>query len=371
MPSVGRKRQKNFNCPAGVRPIKGRWYWQPTSHAERRERKAKGLPASVPLGKAGSIAARRKWAELTGLVEEQKPGTIGELLTKFEDGPIKTQRTGLARSENTVKQYRWRIPAIRARFGTAVYARTELDILRGKGTSAGDIQRFITESGSLGRPYLAILDGAFHNAVLCGLTTYNPCEPVYAPRGKARTREPLEWEMECLGTWRCRTSPADHRIQAPHRLPDQRDPARAPARHDGEGHPAHGEGRQDRALRLVARPARRRGRRRAAAARVALPKSPLFPNSRGRAYTYSGWDHAWQDLKAATNAALADGVIDVDTLERHAALAIEDLHVHDVRSKVHDDAEEMGREGHEQLGNTEGVADRHYSRREKLRRPLK
>jgi hypothetical protein len=272
MPSVGRKRQKNFNCPAGVRPIKGRWYWQPTSHAERRERKAKGLPASVPLGKAGSVEARRKWAELTGLVEEQKPGTIGELLTKFEDGPIKTQRTGLARSENTVKQYRWRIPAIRARFGTAVYARTELDILRGKGTSAGDIQRFITESGSLGRPYLAILDGAFHNAVLCGLTTYNPCEPVYAPRGKARTREPLEWEMECLGTvalphvaliieYKHLTGYRISEILRVHR----RDMT-------AEGHPAHGEGRQDRALRLVAGPARRRGRRRAAAARHALPE---------------------------------------------------------------------------------------------------
>jgi integrase len=371
MPSVGRKRQKNFNCPAGVRPIKGRWYWQPTSHAERRERKAKGLPASVPLGKAGSVEARRKWAELTGLVEEQKPGTIGELLTKFEDGPIKTQRTGLARSENTVKQYRWRIPAIRARFGSSVYARTELDILRGKGTSAGDIQRFITESGSLGRPYLAILDGAFHNAILCGLTTYNPCEPVYAPRGRARTREPLEWEMECLGTvalphvaliieYKHLTGYRISEILRVHR----RDMTAKGIRHTVKGGKtelcAWSPG-----LRAVVAAAELLPRA------TRFPKSPLFPNSRGRAYTYSGWDHAWQDLKAATNAALAAGVIDVDTLERHAAVAIEDLHVHDVRSKVHDDAEEMGREGHEQLGNTEGVADRHYSRREKLRRPLK
>ena len=103
-----------------------------------------------------------------------------------------------------------------------------------------------------------------------------------------------------------------------------------------------------------------------------FPGSPLFPNSRGKAYSYAGFNTAWQDLKEQTNAELAAGVLDPEDLRTvYAAMSIEDLHVHDVRSKVHDDAEDQGREGHEAIGNTERVADKHYARREKRRRPLR
>jgi hypothetical protein len=63
-------------------------------------------------------------------------------------------------------------------------------------------------------------------------------------------------------------------------------------------------------------------------------------------------------------------VVDVDTLERHDALVIDDLHFHDWRSKTHDDARDKGRKGHEQIGDTEAVAVRHYSRRPTSKLPL-
>jgi hypothetical protein len=64
-----------------------------------------------------------------------------------------------------------------------------------------------------------------------------------------------------------------------------------------------------------------------------FPASPVFPHGRGRAHTYGGFNNAWQDLKGRTNAALA---------ACDPPMSISDLHVHDVRSTVHDDAEEMG-----------------------------
>lgn len=50
--------------PAGVVEKKGRWYYRPTSQRERAERAAQGLPETIPLGKAETIEARRKWADV-------------------------------------------------------------------------------------------------------------------------------------------------------------------------------------------------------------------------------------------------------------------------------------------------------------------
>jgi integrase len=373
---VGRKREKDRGEPKGVRTIAGRWYWQPPTKEERAARKAKGLPASVPLGKAGTVEARMKWAELTGLRDDTAaPGTIGDLLTRFaegDDAPIFTQRNGKPRSAGTVKQYRRRLPALYARMGSKVYGRTESDVLRGKGVNAGDLQKFVRGCGSLGRAYLAILDGAFHHAVLCGLTTYNPLDHVTAIAIKARTREPLEWELECLGTMAPKViglildtkAISGYRISEVLRV-HRRDMHAAGIRFTVKGGKTETLTWSPR-LREIVSEAEHLPRA------TKFPASPLFPNRRGRAYSYSGWEYNWLAVRDEANAALADvGVVDPETLERHAPLSIEDLRVHDVRSKVHDDAEAMGREGHEQLGNTEAVADRHYSRRERRRTPLR
>jgi hypothetical protein len=201
---VGRKREKDQGEPKGVRTIAGRWYWQPPTEVERAQRRAKGLSASVPLGKAGTVQARMKWSELTGIRDDAaNPGTIADLLTRFNEGdaaPILTQRNGRPRSVSTVAQYRRRLPALYKKLGAKVYGRTESDVMRGKGINAGELQKIIRSSGSLGRSYLAILDAAFDDAILCGLTTYNPCASVTALAINPRTREPLEWELECLGT---------------------------------------------------------------------------------------------------------------------------------------------------------------------------
>lgn len=50
--------------PRGVVEKKGRWYYRPTGQGERADRAAKGLPETIPLGKANTAEARLRWAEL-------------------------------------------------------------------------------------------------------------------------------------------------------------------------------------------------------------------------------------------------------------------------------------------------------------------
>lgn len=380
MPAVGRRRTKDLQLPAGVRPIGERLFWQPTSLRERLERKAQKLPASVPLGSIvrarGRIELtkpqRLRWAEVSGLRDaEDKPGTVGQLLTIFEAGPILTRRNGKPRSANTVQQYRYRLPALRRRFGAAAFGRTADEVARGRGLGAGTIQEFITSSGSLGRAYLAILEHAFACGIMANLTTYNPCEHVVPLAGEARTREPREWEMECLGAIASPVVELILRLKgiSGYRISEVLRVHRRDMTADGIRLKVKG-GKWETLvwspwlLAIVAEAE-------ALAHATRFPASPLFPHSRARAYSYGGFYNAWRALQAEANAMLAAGILDPDTLERAPAPSIEDLHVHDVRSKVHDDAEEMGREGHEQLGNTERVADKHYARREKRRRPLR
>lgn len=380
---VGRRRKSNHGLPAGVRLIGGSLFWQPTSKEEREERKRLKLPASVPLGKANMIrgraemtkAQRLKWAELTGLAEVAEEGTVGELLTMFAAGPIKVRPNGKARAETTVKQYRWALTALRAKFGAARYGKTEFDASRGRAIGPAPIQAFITESGSLGRRYLAVLDGAFDNGIRKGKTVYNPCDKVIPPAGNPRTREPLEWEMECLISMAYALERpvvalilrykeiSGYRISEVLRV-HRRDQHGGGIRHTVKG------GKTDTlewspGVREIVAEAEQLPHA------TKFPASPLFPHSRGKAYKYGGWYAAFHDLLLFTNKAL-DAIVDAEDLSTvYPGLAIEDLHVHDVRSKVHDDAEAMGREGHEQLGNTERVADKHYARREKRRVPLR
>lgn len=369
---MGRRRTRGLHLPAGVRDIGGRWYWQPTSATERAERRSKGLPGSVPLGKAGTFEARTKWAELTGLRDPAiKEGTVAELLAAFFAETVEKRPTGKKRAATTVARYKYCRPAIEAKFATARYARTEADAVRAQGLGTAEIQDFIDASGSYARQRLAVLKNAFDYGIRRGKTTYNPCDKVVAPANNARTREPQEWELECLGAM---ASPvvslilaykaiAGFRISEVLRV-HRRDMTAEGIRHQVKG------GRWE--MLLWSQEVRRIVAEAEALPNASrFPASPLFPSARGKAYTYSGFDNAWQDLKRATNAALAAGIIDPDTLELQPGLVIPDLHVHDVRSKVHDDAEAMGREGHEAIGNTERVSKKHYARREKRRRPLR
>lgn len=372
MPAVGRRRESKPGLPEGVRERGPSWYYQPTKKPARDALKAKGLPVEVYIGPAGSLEARKKWAELTGRRNrEVTEGTVDELLTLYEAGPIEKRPNGLPFSKATVKMYRRAVPALREKFGACRYGKTEHDASRGMAIGTAEVQRFINASGSYASQRFAVLANAFNHGIREGFTTYNPCDKVVAPAQTPRGRAPLEWEVEVLGTL---ARPViglilEAKLISGFRISELIRPLRRDMNVEGIRLKVKG-GRWETLLwspRL----------RELVAAAEQLPSaskfpiSPIFPSSRGKAFTYGGWYGAWVDLLTKANAALAAGVIDPDSLQVDAGLVIEDLHVHDVRSKVHDDAEEQGREGHEQLGNTEKVSDRHYHRRETRRRPLR
>lgn len=364
MLAVGRRREKNLSDPAGVRTIGGRWFWQPTSLKERRQRKAEGLSASVPLGVAGSLAARKAWAVVSGHreAEDATAGTVGELLKLFYAGPIKTRPNGKARAADTVRQYGHCRPAVEKRFAAARYGKTEHEASTGQAIGTADVQRFIVEAGSLGKKYLAILTGSFDNAIRTGLTTYNPCDKVVAPDQPARTREPQEWEVECL---RVLASPAmalmmEFEAITAWRIRDiltlsrgQLGPAGVKAVHKG-GKRRIWEWSEE--MRRIMREAE------SLPGASKFPASPIFPSESGRPYRYARFNEEWNALKAKANAELATGAI---------PLSIEDLHFHDLRSKAHDDAEDESRPGYDLLGNTPAVSKKHYRRRAEKVRPLR
>lgn len=380
--SVGRRRTKDVHLPLGVRPIGKRLFWQPTKDEEREERRQRGLSLSVPLGPIFRVKGRieltkeqrLKWAAVSGYRDAPDvQGTVGELLSLYEAGPIERRPNGRTLAANTVEAYRRQLPALREKFGACKYGKTEFEASRGEAVGTAPIQRFINASGSYASQRLAVLSNAFNNGIREGLTTYNPCDKVIAPAQDPRERAPLEWEVEAMGTlatpvvdliiaykniggWRISKIIG---LQRKHRFPDGIRPVP-----DKGGKPeVWGYSPEcDRIFTAAeALPAASR-----------FPASPIFPNSLGRQYSYSGFYAAWVTLLEQTNAMLAEvGIVDPDTLERSTGLSIEDLHIHDVRSKVHDDAEDMGREGHEMLGNTERVADHTYARREKRRRFLR
>lgn len=63
-PLARQRRLQAQRRPRGVVEKKGRWYYRPPSTWERIQRAARGLPETIPLGKADTVEARRKWAAL-------------------------------------------------------------------------------------------------------------------------------------------------------------------------------------------------------------------------------------------------------------------------------------------------------------------
>lgn len=383
MPAVGRRRTKNLHLPLGVRPRGRCLYWQPSSAKDRAARAEKDLPVEVALGPYILVRGRvdmtdeqrKRWAVLTGRSRPQATaGTVDELLTNYdESGAIEKRPNGRPHAKGTVKAYRWQLPAIREKLGAARYGKTESEASRGEAIGTAQIQRFINDSGSYASQRLAVLSNAFNHGVREGLTTYNPCDKVISPAQDPRTRAPLEWEVEVLGAMATPVVDLIIAFKSIHawRISKIVGLQRRHLHADGI-RPVPDKGGKPEVWSYSPE-----SRRIIAAAELLpratkFPASPIFPSSTGRAYSYSGIYAAWRTLIEETNAALAAGVVDVDTLDdRWPGLRIDDLHMHDVRSKAHDDAEDMGREGHELLGNSEHVSDEHYARREKRRTPLR
>jgi len=300
-------------------------------------------------------------------------GTVGELLALWKREGIERKPNGKPRSHWTVKSYRAALPAVEERFGATRYGKTELEASRGRALGPADIQEFVAEceSPSMGNLYHAVLMNTFGYAIRRGRTVYNPCEKVVKNGLDPRTREPREWEVEALSTL-ARPLLAlmmDYEGITGDRVTEILEILRAHCVADG--------------IRIRRKggkwetwewtPELRRIFNEAAKLPGATPfaKSPLFPGRRGKRFSYSGFDSAWQALKCKANAELARGIVDPDTLKLHPGLAILDLHFHDLRSKTHDDAEDAGHEGHEQIGDTKAVAKKHYARREKRKTPLR
>jgi integrase len=378
MASVGRRREKNLGLMKGVREIAGRWYWQPPSLRERLERKAQGLNASVPLGKARSVEAHRRYAELVGLRGEDKDGTVGELLTLLDArnaqgrSALTHRPDGTPRAPSTIEQYRSAIPALRARFGGVTYGKTEFEASRGRAIGAVDVQRFIMDAGSIGKRYLAVLDNGFENAILNGRTTYNPCDKAVPPAVAAREREVQEWEVEALRTMASLVMALQMDFEGitGWRVSDILQLMRA------QGVPAgvrvrHGKTKKRRLWEWTDEMRRIWRESETLPGATLFPASPVFPRADGRPYTWDAFNREWNELKRATNEVLASGTVDPETLERAAGVQVLDLRFHDLRAKAHDDAEDAGRPGHELLGNTEQVARKHYRRREEKVRPIR
>lgn len=386
MPAVGRRRTRNLECPAGVTEKNDVWYWHPTTKRERDERRrlkaaaaARGerLTIGCTLGPAGSKEARLAWAQVSGFAElKELDGTVAQLLRLWKTDPkgLPLQANGLPRSAATIELYKRDALEVEAKFGGCRYAITEDDVARGLALGTAPIQRWADEhphKGMLKRQF-AVLDNAFTFAVRRGRTTYNPCAEVALGAPGVREREPLPWEVECLRTL---AKPRlglmmDFEAIVGWRVGDILSLVRAQGTADGVRVRYKKRGKQwiwDWSPRL--REIWRAAEELPGATR--FPASPVFPSQLGDHLSYAAFDGQWQDLKRATNALLASGIIDPNTLERHAGVSIEDLHFHDLRSKAHDDAEDLRDiPGHDFLGNSRAVANKHYRRRPRRMKPL-
>lgn len=383
MPSVGRKRTKNLGLPAGTQEIGDVWHWQPTTERERRERRrlradarARGEKFTIGcrLGPARSTEARKKWAEVSGFADvPAKDGTVGHLLQLWKRDGLTHTPKGKPRAAGTIRSYKNALAPLEERFFDVPYGKTELEASRGKAIGTVDIQRFVRECASpaIANIALAVASNAFDHAIREGLTTYNPCDKAVKNDMDPRTREPREWEVEALGAM-ARPLLAlmmDYEGITGDRINEILDILRTHCVAEGIRIRRKG-GKWEtwewtpKLLEIFNAAAHLPGA-------TKFPASPLFPGRRGKRFTYSGFDSAWQGLKRKTNAQLAVGVVDPDTLEVHAGLVIDDLHFHDLRSKTHDDAEDQqAGAGAEQIGDSKAVAKKHYSRREKRKKPL-
>jgi hypothetical protein len=365
--------------PPGVVEKKGRWYYRPTSHREREERAAKGLPETIPLGEADTVEARTRWAELTGRRQPQGViGTVEELLrtwiTPGENGrpaPIAVKDNGKPRAESTVKQYTWAVNKILIpRFGSMRYGKTAIEAARGHAIGTVDVQRFIADVGTTGvNVSVACLSSVFMWAKRQGRTTYNPCDDVAKITQEGRSRAPKAWEVECLGAMaealgrRRMALMIDFESISGWRSIDMRKLKRRQLTPEGIQSRAQKNGQRqllqwnDDLKRIIRDALELPGAQRAGV----FPLSPVFANRAGGELSGNAFWDAFRLLLRQTNETLAECEI---------PLAIEDLGFHDLRSKAGDDAEEAGVDMHEFLGNTPAVASKHYARRERKVVPL-
>lgn len=374
-------RRSKDRRPEGVILKKGRWYYRPTSQVERAERARKKLPETIPLGEAGSEAARIRWAQVTGRrATGGVTGRVEELLKAWitpgemgKPAPVTLKANGKPRAEGTIKQYTWCVnQVLMPRFGGLRYGKTAIDAARGEAIGTVDVQAFIAEVGTTSANHaVSCLSSVFMWAKRTGRTTYNPCEGAAKIAQEGRTREPQAWEVECLGAMaehlgRKRMAlMLDFEAISGWALVDMRSLQRRQLKAEGVKMSRRKTGARmllewsPDLRRIITEALELPGAQRAGV----FPLSYVFAARDGGQLSGGAFWDAFRLLLRQTNEALAGCEI---------PLSIEDLGFHDLRSKAGDDyVEETGGEMHEFLGNTAAVANKHYARRERKVVPLK
>lgn len=382
MRPMGRKRTTNDrDLPPGVRPIGGRFFWEPTSKKERKARRAAGLPATVPLG-PDEATMRRKWAELKGYAkprEDARAGVVAEILDRYEDDVIpRKKRDGTFKlAQRTRDEYTRQLKLLRARFAAKRYARTEVDAAKGGYLTTLEVQQWIdrAESPIAANREFSLLRNAFKWGRRWGLTFYNPCLGVLPAEEGARERIPAPWEREALLA--CATQPMSlmlrHVGMTGWREGDTRLLHRFQLKPDGIYLRQSKRGAKQlwlwtpqlRALidEALERPEAKRAQR---------MKGDLggyiFVGRHAKPLSLSGFQSAWGRLVERTNRRLAEACIEAGWGKDTKPLKIEGLVFHDSRAEAVEQAEDpTAFAGHSDPRTTK----RHYMRSPTRLQPLK
>jgi len=352
MPPMGRKRTTNArDLPPGVRPIGGRFFWEPTSKKERKARRAAGLPATVPLG-PDEATMRRKWAELMGYAkprEDARAGAVAEILDRYEDDVIpRRRRDGTFKlADRTRAEYKRQLVILRAQFGAKRYARTEVEAAKGGFLTTLEVQQWLdaSESPVATNREFSLLRNAFKWARRWGMTFYNPCLGALPAEESARERVPAPWEREVLLA--CATAPLSlmlrHVGMTGWREGDTRLLHRFQLKPDGIYLRQSKRGARQlwewtpelRALVEEAqeRPEAKRARR------LKEGSGYIYVGRGGKPLTLSGFQSAWRRLLARANRLLAEACTEAGW-EAEDVLKIEGLVFHDSRAEAVEQADD-------------------------------
>ena len=366
---VGRRRQRDFDLPPGVRRIGGSLYWRPTSAQERAERKAKGLGEAEPLGPTWDEAARKRWATLAGYRDDIPAiaGTVAELLDLFERDELER-----GRKPRTISEYKASLKVLRKRFGACRYGKTAAEAMQGRAIGQVDVQAFVHELGNVhANRHAAVLSSVFTYAARIGKTSYNPCLGIKRNAEAPREREVAPWEAEVLLAV---STPLMALLMRYERLTgwregDVRQLSRPQLQAEGIKLKQGKRGRRQLWLwtpelrEIIAEAIARPEARKALAVALKTRTHPaVFAARTGKPLTLYGFQSLWRRTRERANKLLA---------ECEVPLKIEDLHFHDLRAVAADDAVELGQDRAEFLGNSKAVAEKHYARRELKVRPLR
>lgn len=198
--------KRNKTRMQGVKLVKGRYYYTPTTRKERAAMESAGLPLTVALG-ADEREARRKWVEIHTLVQRTQPtrGTVAEVLLAYETQELARvdRKTGeCVRAEDTRREYRRQLKLLHKAFGAYVLARNSVEASQGGVLRAADIAKYLRSHPAAveANRQVALLRAVFGWAIEMGLTEYNPAASIRRNPESPRTGLPTAKDLSALQT---------------------------------------------------------------------------------------------------------------------------------------------------------------------------